>query len=233
MRLYLCDLACACVACVACAHGEPPAWDATPGSLSASPLPAPSLPAAPGRRSPTAPALSGDSPKPQAEPSTDASFAETGDAGAATLGQTRDKPVTTGSDFEARAQALWDGIVKDDPDLAMAFFFPLGAYQQVKDVGNPEADWRHRLVANYARDIHKLHQRLGSHDGDARLLDLDVPQERARWVEPGEEYNKLGYWRVYGAKLRYAVGDRPGAIDISSLISWRGQWFVVHLTGFK
>ena len=200
--------------CAACAHGEPPAWDAAPGSLSASPLPPPVAPATSATASGAADAGQADAPDP------------------ATLGQTHDRPQATGAAFESRVAALWEGIVKDDPALAMPFFFPLGAYTQVKAVGNPEGDWRQRLVANYARDIHKLHQRFAHVEG-ARLLDLDVPGERARWVEPGEEYNKLGYFRVYGAKLRYAVGDRPGSIEVSSLISWRGEWFVVHLTGFK
>jgi len=149
------------------------------------------------------------------------------------LPQTHDRPQAAGAAFDGRVAALWDAIAKDDPTLAMPFFFPVGAYRQVKAVGNPEGDWQNRLVANYARDIHKLHQRLGAHPDQARMLGLDVPNERARWVEPGEEYNKLGYFRVYGTKLRYAIDDRPGSIDVSSLISWRGEWYVVHLTGFK
>jgi hypothetical protein len=209
--------------CLGCAHGEPPAWDATPGSLTASPLPPSTAPLAP---TGDGGSIIGAVPDAFAPPPPDA-------PDAASLTQTHDRPQAAGSAWDARVAALWDGIVKDDPALAMPFFFPLGAYAQVKAVGNPEADWRHRLVANYARDVHKLHQRLGSHAADARLLDLDVPGERARWVEPGEEYNKLGYFRVYGAKLRYAEGDRPAAIDVSSLISWRGDWFVVHLSGFK
>jgi hypothetical protein len=209
----------------ACAHGEPPAWDAAPGSLTAAPLPPPSGPPSlppPGggaREGGAATAAPQDAAVDAPDP--------------ATLPQTHDRPQAAGAAWDARVAALWDGIVKDDPTLAMPFFFPLGAYVQVKAVGSPEADWRHRLVANYARDIHKLHQRLGSHAADARLLDLDVPTERSRWVEPGEEYNKLGYFRVYGAKMRYAVGDRPGTVEVSSLISWRGEWFVVHLSGFK
>ena len=55
----------------------------------------------------------------------------------------------------------------DDPDRAMPFFFPLGAYRQVKDVTDPAADWKHRLVAAYRRDIHALHARLGADAGDA------------------------------------------------------------------
>ena len=192
-----------------CARHEPPSWDAAPGSLSASPL-----------------------PSAFAAPLPDAASPE-GGVDPATLPQTRDRPSASGPAFEARVQALWDGIVRDDPTLAAPFFFPLAAYAQVKAIAGPEADWKRRLFANYARDIHALHARLGPGAPDARLESLDVPNERARWVEPGEEYNKIGYFRVYGTKLRYSQGGRLSAFEVSSLISWRGEWFVVHLTGFK
>jgi hypothetical protein len=149
------------------------------------------------------------------------------------LPQTRDKPTATGDRFDARVRALWDGIVHDDPERAMPMFFPLGAYQQVKDVPNPAADWRHRLVAAYAHDVHALHAQLGSDALRATFVALDVPDARARWVDPGEEYNKIGYYRVFGSRLRFQVGDATRAFDVKSLISWRGEWYVVHLSAIK
>jgi hypothetical protein len=137
----------------------------------------------------------------------------------------------------------------------MPFFFPLAAYEQVKDVGNPAADWKNRLVAAYARDIHALHGAMGIHgrptasdeqgereqgqphraagEVDAELTALEVPDSHARWVEPGEEYNKIGYFRVFGSKLRYDLGGASHTFDVKSLISWRGQWYVVHLSAIK
>jgi hypothetical protein len=139
-------------------------------------------------------------------------------------------PTAEGPAFEARRNALWDAIVHDDPDRAMPFFFPLPAYQQVKDVTDPAADWKHRLVAAYRRDIHALHARLGESAAQARLVAFEVPEARARWVEPGEEWNKIGYYRVFGSKLRYEVGGDERSFEVKSLISWRGEWFVVHLS---
>jgi hypothetical protein len=150
-----------------------------------------------------------------------------------TLPQTKDKPEASGTAFDARIAALWDGIVKDDPERAMPFFFPLSAYAQVKAVTNAGADWRRRLVVSYERDVHALHKRLGEHAADAKLLRAEVPQDRAKWIEPGEEWNKLGYYRVYGTRLVYEVDGKERSFEITSLISWRGEWFVVHLTGFK
>jgi hypothetical protein len=150
-----------------------------------------------------------------------------------TLPQTKDKPEASGAAFDARVAALWDAIVKDEPDRAMPFFFPVTAYEQVKGIPNPASDWRRRLVAAYKRDVHALHKRLGEHAADAKLLRADVPQDRARWVEPNEESNTLGYYRVYGTRLAYEVDGKERSLEVTSLISWRGEWYVVHLSGFK
>ena len=151
----------------------------------------------------------------------------------ATLPQTRDRPAASGAAFDARVAALWAGIVEDDPDRAMPFFFPLAAYQQVKDVADPGSDWKRRLVAAYAHDVHALHARLGDRAHDAKLADLEVIDARARWVDPGEEYNKIGYYRVFSSRLHYELDGSTRAIEIKSLISWRGEWFVVHLGAIK
>jgi hypothetical protein len=147
-----------------------------------------------------------------------------------TLPQTRDHPGTTDARFASGVQALWQGIVDDDPERAMAFFFPLSAYRQVKAVSDPTRDWQSRLVAAYTSDVHALHRQLGAHAADARLVGLDLPDAAATWVDPGQEYNKLGYWRVYGSALRYSVGGQTFRLPIYSLISWRGDWYVVHVT---
>jgi hypothetical protein len=191
----------------ACIHHEPPTPEGTPSAAQPdlNPIPAPIMPA------------------PSSIPSTDP----------AQLPQTREVPRAMGGAFDARVASLWDAIVNDDPERAMVFFFPLAAYAQVKDVGDPAADWKHRLVAGYARDIHTLHGRLASGSASARLVALDVPEARARWVEPGEEYNKIGYFRVFGSKLRYEGEDAARAFDVKSLISWRGEWYVVHLSAIK
>lgn len=93
------------------------------------------------------------------------------------------------------------------------------------------ADYRDRLLRLYASDIAADHRLLGPDAGRARLLGLDVPDNAPRWVRPGEESNGIGYWRVYGARLRYSPGfdGVAGSYGLASLISWRGRWYVVHL----
>jgi hypothetical protein len=212
-----------------CSRGAPP----TPEGIDAAvaPLPVPVAHAAePGDAAAASARPATPAPPPPAFVAT-AIAADAGDPG--TLPQTRDKPAPSSPQLDARAAALWDGIVHDDPDRALPFFFPVTAYEQVKAIASPASDWRRRLVAAYKHDIHNLHQRLGDKAESAKLVRLEVPDERARWVEPNEEYNKIGYWRVYGTRIVYELDGKERTFEISSLISWRGEWYVVHLTGFK
>jgi hypothetical protein len=202
---------------LACARREPPTPDGSPSIA----LPELAAPAASPPMASAAVALVPSQPVPSAS------------VDPATLPQTRDRPSASGPAFDARVAALWAGIVEDDPDRAMPFFFPLPAYVQVKDVADPGSDWKRRLVAAYARDIHGLHARLGDGAHDAKLTELEVPEARARWVDPGEEYNKLGYYRVFSSRLRYDLGGSSHTMEVKSLISWRGEWFVVHLGAIR
>ncbi len=142
------------------------------------------------------------------------------------LPQTTARPSGSDPQFAKRMGALWAAIVAGDTP-ARSSFFPLGAYLQVKAISNPAADYRNRLIALYDLDIRALHLRVGS---GATLLGVDVPDRSATWVTPGQEYNKGSYWRVYGTRVRYrTVAGKEGSFGIFSLISWRGQWYVVHL----
>jgi hypothetical protein len=215
-----------------CDRREPPAPVGSPSVALpelAPPAPVRDLSGGPSTTSasgPTAPAPSSPPAAPSAPPDAIA-------VDPATLPQTRDRPKASGAAFDARVRALWDAIVADDPDRALVFFFPLGGYEQVKDVGDPATDWRRRLVAAYTHDIHTLHARLGADAPRATLTGLDVPEARGRWVDPGEEYNKIGYYRVFGSRLRFEVDGEARSFEVKSLISWRGDWYVVHLSAIR
>jgi hypothetical protein len=124
--------------------------------------------------------------------------------------------------------ALASAIIADDHTLALASFFPVEAYKQVKKNTDPAGDWKNRLIAAFKVDTHEAHTKLGTGAATATYLGVDVP-DAAVWVKPGQEYNLIGYWRVYGSKLRFDVGGTTKTIPVNSLISWRGQWYVVHL----
>ncbi len=146
-----------------------------------------------------------------------------------TLPQTEDRPTTTSPGFQARMRALWQGITTDNADAALPAFFPITAYRQVKAISNPDGDYSSRLIPAYREDVRALFGRLGAQAAGAQLVSIDVP-DTATWVPPGDEYNKGSYWRVYGSTLRWSTPDgRTGTFPITAMISWRGEWYVVHL----
>ena len=153
--------------------------------------------------------------------------ASTTDPGA--LPQTDEHPAASGATFTAGVQGLWQAVQQDRPELAMPFFFPQAAYLQVKAIADPATDYQQRLIANYEQDIHTLHAQLGADAGGAQFDNIDVPDAQAVLVQPGEESNKLSYWRVYGTTLHYTEDGQARSFPVTSLISWRGQWYVVHL----
>jgi hypothetical protein len=99
----------------------------------------------------------------------------------------------------------------------------------VKAIADPATDYQQRLIANYEQDIHTLHAQLGADAAGARFDGIDVPDAQAVLVQPGEESNRLSYWRVYGTALHYTEDGQARSFPVTSLISWRGQWYVVHL----
>jgi len=149
-----------------------------------------------------------------------------------TLPQTRAEPARTSPLLDAHVQALWHAIVTDDAPAAMPFFFPRSAYLTVKAIADPAGDYERRLVADYTADLHVLHARLGADPTKATLGGFTVPAG-AQWIDPGVEHNAIGYWRVYGATLGWSLGGRASSFPIASMISWRGQWYVVHLDSIR
>ncbi len=190
-------------------------------------------PAPPGSPWIAAPDDTGRLAAPSALPDAKADAADASPIDSDLLPQTPDKPTPFSAALDARMALLWAAIVSDDPDAATPAFFPLGAYQQVKDVADPAADWKRRLVAAYRRDIHTLHASLGDEAGAAKLVSYEVPDGRARWVDPGEEWNKLGYYRVFGTKFHYDLDGTARWFEVKSMISWRGEWYVVHLSAIR
>lgn len=150
------------------------------------------------------------------------------------LPQTEEKPSLRSKSWEKRVKLLFRAIQTDDPKVAMPAFFPVSAYEQVKAIPGPAADWRGRLVTAFERDIHAAHKEMGNGAMSATLVGMDVLEDKAKWMPPGGEGNKVGYYRALGSKLRYLDGGGGAkAIEVTSLISWRGEWYVVHLKGFK
>jgi hypothetical protein len=145
--------------------------------------------------------------------------------------QTSTRPTAQSPEFQAEMTDLWAGIVSGRPDLAMPAFFPVVAYEQVKAMADPAADWRGRLVLEFRQDVVAAHNLIGNRAGQATLARVIVPGQDADWISPGVCANGVGYWHVANARLVYRVGGRIMSIGIAALISWRGHWYVVHLGG--
>jgi hypothetical protein len=222
----------ATVSAPAVAAGTP----ARPGSAAPAPAPAPSQPAAPASATPSAaPAVSA------AAPASSATAAADPDAEPALLGpdgaplpQTEERPSVQSERFKRRMQRVADAIVSGDAEKARASFFPLVAYAQVKDVQKPERDYRYRLLSHFERDVREYRKALGRDAERAEFLGVSVPEERVEWMKPGKEGNRLGYFRVLRSRLRFRLpSGKEQAFELTSLISWRGEWYVVHLHGFE
>ena len=93
---------------------------------------------------------------------------------------------------------------------------------------DPASDWKNRLIANFKVDVADANKKLGANAKNAVFTGVTVPNT-AVWVKPGEEYNVGPYWRVFKTQMNFTVDGKNVQIPIESMISWRGQWYVVHL----
>lgn len=219
----------------ASASSRPGAPALAPSSPAPS-APAPSLPASSPPNAPSAASVGSASAAPASTgPSAQASDESLllGPDGRA-LPQTEERPPVGGERFERRMKLLAEAILTGDADKGRAAFFPLVAYEQVKDVQKPERDYRYRLMANFERDVREYRKALGKDAEGAEFVGVEVPEQRVQWMKPGKEGNRLGYFRVLRSKLRFRLSSgKERSLELTSMISWRGEWYVVHLHGFK
>lgn len=146
-----------------------------------------------------------------------------------TLAQTTQLPSGADPAFQARIADLWQAILTGDVTRARPAFFPLSAYIQVKGISDPAYDYDTRLIPDYNQDITTLHGEVGP---SAVFQSVSVPNA-AEWILPGVEYNKGSYWRVYGTRVYYTLDGQSRYFTIASMISWRGQWYLVHLLSIR
>ena len=144
--------------------------------------------------------------------------------GAGALPQTRALPSIQSAAFRNAMQDLWLAVTTGNPDLALPAFFPLAAYQQMKAITDPAADWHTRLWPDFTLDVGAARAVVDPGDRLARII---VPTADAAWIDPGVCYNSIGYWHVPGVRVVYIQHGQQRSFGIASLISWRGVWYVV------
>ena len=139
-------------------------------------------------------------------------------------------PLPPLADFNARAQVLFEAIVKDAPATAMALFLPREAFRKIKAVTAPDPLYD-RLVRAYERDIHALHAGLPELN-QAEFVRVDLSRRRS-YVVPGEEANRLPYWAQRHSWLVYRVRQREQRIELRVMIAWEDRWYLTHLSEFR
>ncbi len=145
------------------------------------------------------------------------------------LPQTAAFPSTTDPTFTARMNALWAGVADGATQPALPAFFPQSAYRALKTVGDPSADYTDRLLAEFGEDLVAAHDVLGADPATATLVGVNADAGFAHWVPAGVCSNTVGYYELPNARIVYSVGGQVRSFGIASMISWRGEWYVVHL----
>jgi hypothetical protein len=146
------------------------------------------------------------------------------------LPQTRAEP-GTGASLDAEMQTLWSAIQSRSTTRARPVFFPESAYRTMKSgvLANPAGDYTLRLVAFYNLDLAAYRAHLGPDPAGATLMSVNANPALASWIPAGTCENTVGYWHLPGTRLVYTQHGRTLSVRVASLISWRGQWYVVHL----
>ncbi|WP_338046707.1 hypothetical protein [Polyangium spumosum] len=139
-------------------------------------------------------------------------------------------PPKESEELQKRAADLFEAIKSDDPARGEAFWFPKEPFVSLKDVKGPDKYWA-QLHRTYAKDIHALHKKRASWEG-ATFEGFELGST-PKWVPPGEEGNKIGYYRSFRGKLRYKIDDKTQSLEVRVIISWQGRWYITHLSKWK
>jgi hypothetical protein len=142
------------------------------------------------------------------------------------------KPALASADLDIRASRLFEAIKANDPSLAKDFFFPREPFIPLKDAANAGGYWD-TLYKVYANDIHQLHRERATSLAGATFVSFTLGTTPT-WVKPGEEWNKIGYYRTFNGKLKYRTGEgAERSIEVKVIISWGDAWYVTHLLPIK
>lgn len=127
-------------------------------------------------------------------------------------------------DAAERAERLFEAILRDDPEHARDFFFPLEPFLVLKGIADPARYWN-VLWGHYERDIHALHEEIP----ETATFERFVMTRRGGWVERRQEANALPYWASRHDWISYRVGQEERRFEVRTLINWGPRWYVTHL----
>jgi hypothetical protein len=143
----------------------------------------------------------------------------------------KSKPPLTSDSLNDAGKRLFEAIKADDPKIAADFFFPRDAFLPLKDIKNPGKYWD-QLFRAYEHDIHDLNHKRGKEMANATFESFELGSAPT-WVPPGDEANKIGYFRTFNSKLHYKADGKPSTLDVKVIISWDEHWYITHLLPWK
>jgi hypothetical protein len=149
--------------------------------------------------------------------------------GPGSLPQTGAFPSTTSPQFTANMSALWNAVVTNSLSTGMPAFFPEPAYVQLKTVASASGDFTNRLQSDYGLDIAAAHALLGPNPASAQFVSVNADSAYGHWINTGVCDNDVGYFELPNARVVYTLDGQTHSFGIASMISWRGEWYVVHL----
>lgn len=161
-------------------------------------------------------------------PATSTPAPDLSDGGALSAPLDAGAPPAPVDELQARAKKLFEAIQKDEPEIAMAMFFPREAFLQLKDVKDPSAYWD-KLVKEYKAHIHSYHKKLGKKAAEAEFEALELNPKTQVYVAPKKEFNKTGYNKVTKSKLKYKLKGKTKQLDLATMIDHDSKWYVTHL----
>ena len=127
-----------------------------------------------------------------------------------------------------RLTPLWSAVSTGHLAVANGLFYPETAYVALKvgRISQPQTDWLHRLWAYYELDLSAYQHFVGA--GSSFKL-LRVAPGAVSYIARGVCENNSGYWHLANLRLVFSGKNGLRSFAVASLISWNGEWFIVHL----
>lgn len=140
------------------------------------------------------------------------------------------RPPVDSEELQARARGLFDAVVQNNAALGEDMWFPREPFLILKDIKDPGKYWD-QLHRAFVKDVEKLHKKRKSWEG-AELVKFE-PGSPPKWVKPGDEGNKIGYYRTVKGNLVYTAEGKTHKLEVRVMISWQNRWYITHLGKFK
>ncbi|MBK8258926.1 MAG: hypothetical protein IPK82_40485 [Polyangiaceae bacterium] len=140
------------------------------------------------------------------------------------------KPPIDSEELQARARGLFDAVVQNNAALGEDMWFPKEPFLILKDIKDPGKYWD-QLHRAFVKDVEKLHKKRKNWEG-TEFVKFE-PGAPPKWVKPGDEGNKIGYYRTVKGNLVYKAEGKVHKLEVRVMISWQNRWFITHLGKFK